>query len=165
MLSRASGAVDKTPADDLDELAGLALAYRDRSARFINARLPAGQGPPKPGDVPGAAETVLWLSSRIYFMTTRALVGKALAAGGGRERGEDASISAGQTLAAVDRSRAALQQLQGEDDERRALVALLDAIALGIGQRFAGTNRVTVTLTGGPYKRKARLIAEAGSQK
>ena len=103
MLSRASGAVDKTPADDLDELAGLALAYRDRSARFINARLPAGQGPPKPGDVPGAAETVLWLSSRIYFMTTRALVGKALAAGGGRERGEDASISAG--LRPRDRAR------------------------------------------------------------
>jgi hypothetical protein len=165
MLSRASAAGDEPPADDLDELAGLALQYKDRSARFINARPSAGQGPRKPGDVRGAAETVLWLSSRIYFMTTRALVGKALAAAGGRQRGEDASISAGQTLAAVDRSRAVLQQLQGEDDERQALVALLDAIALGIGQRFPGTNRVTVTLTGGPYKRRARLIPEAGSQK
>jgi hypothetical protein len=164
MLTRAPAAVEESPADDLDGLAGLALEYRARSVRFINGRPAVGQGA---GPISGleAAETVLWFSSRIYFTTTRALVGKALTAAGQPNRSEDASLSAGQALVAVDRSRAALQQLQGEEDERRTLVALLDAIALGIGQRFPGTVRQKETLPRATsYKKGARLISEAGSQ-
>jgi len=147
MLPRASVAVDQAPADETDALAALALEYRSRSARFVSARAAAI---PEAGTLDdarsAAADIVLWLHSRIYFTTMRALVGKAVTAAGRRDRGEEASLCAGETLVAIDRSRAALQQLPDVDDERRVLVALLDAIALGIGRRFPGAGGQKVTL-------------------
>lgn len=136
MLTREPGAVEGAPTDELDALAGLALEYATRSVRFITARSAAVPAVGPMDARPAAAETVLWFHSRIYFTTTRALVGKALTAAGRLDRGEDASLCAGRTLVAIDRSRAALQQLPGEELERGALVALLDAIARGIEERF-----------------------------
>jgi hypothetical protein len=145
MLSRATAAVDTPPADESDALAAMALEYRARSARFVSTR---SAPVPEAGTLDArsaAADIVLWFHSRIYFTTTRALVGKALTAAGQPDRGEDASISAAQTLVAVDRSRAALQQLPDEGDERRALVALLDAIAGGIRERFPRARKYAST--------------------
>ncbi len=136
MPSPASAAVGKTPADECDALAALALEYRTRSVRFITARLAVVPEAGPPEVRPAAAGIVLWFHSRIYFTTMRALVGKAVSAAGRPDRREDACVCAGETLVAVDRSRAALQQLPDGDDERRALVALLDAIARGIEERF-----------------------------
>jgi hypothetical protein len=158
VLPRAPAAVEEIQADDLDALAGLALDYRARSVRFITARAEAGHGIRQMDGALKAAETVLWFSSRIYFMTTRALVGKALTAAGQPHRDEEASISAGQTLVAVDRSREALQQLADTDDERRVLIALLDAIARGIEERFASARpRVAEERTG------SRLLVPGGA--
>ena len=133
MRAPKAASVETRPTDDLDTLAGLALEYTTRSARFLTTRSAAlialrTRDP--------AAEAVLWFHSRIYFLTTRALVGNALAAAGTTDREADASRCAAQTLVAADRSRAALRQLQGHDVERGVLVALLDAIARGIEERF-----------------------------
>ena len=148
MLARAP-AIVRTPTEGQDPLAGLALEYSARSARFIAARSATAPAVGPTDARPAAAETVLWFHSRIYFTTTRALVGKALAAQGALDRREDANRCARQTLVAVDRSRAALEQFTEQDVERGALVALLDAIALGIEERFACARSVAAVPTDG----------------
>ena len=121
------------PGDDDDRLAAIALEYARRSHEFASSaratvrRLARHEAP--------AAETILRFHSLIYFKTTRALVGYRLTAGGIIERHADAKTCAGQTLAYIDRSRGALMQFP-DGDERRALAARLDAIALGIEVRF-----------------------------
>src|SRR5688500_8381168 len=85
-----------------DALARLALDYATRSARLIKARS-AEQGPDWPADRrPTPAETVLWLHSRVYFKTMRALVGKALLAAGAADRFEDPRVCAKQAVIAID---------------------------------------------------------------
>jgi hypothetical protein len=116
-----------------DRLAAVALEYATRSMRFIATRSAAFRAGPTECRSP--SEIVLWFHSRIYFTTTRALVGKALASSGNQDRHKEAHICARQTLVAVDRSRAALATF-ADDDDRRTLEALLDAIALGIEKRF-----------------------------
>src|SRR5688572_15598843 len=100
--------VETRPTDELDPLAGLALEYATRSVRFLATRSAAVAA----SSVDAAAETILWLHSRIYFMTTRALVGDALAGNGGEVRREDANVCAEEVLVAVERSRAALAQIR-----------------------------------------------------
>jgi hypothetical protein len=138
MLARALVAANDAVRDESDALAGLALAYRARSARFVAAGPMAAAGV-APADGQTAAADIVWrFHSCIYFTTMRALVGKALADAGNSDRRDDANVWAGQALAAIEQSRAALQRLRDEGDEHRALVALLDAITRGIDERFSG---------------------------
>src|SRR5688572_26056734 len=85
MRAPKAGSVATSPPEELDPLAGLALEYTTRSVRFITTRSAAMAA----SSMDAAAETVLWLHSRIYFMTTRALVGDALAGNGSDVRRED----------------------------------------------------------------------------
>jgi hypothetical protein len=146
-----------------DALARLALDYTTRSVRFIKARS-AEQIPDWPGDLrPTPEETVLWFHSRIYFKTMRALVGKALIAAGAAERFEDPRVCAKQAVIAIDRSRAALRHLRGDDVERTALMELLDEIALGIEERFAWGRPFGRAGTVCTKKKPASLLKRASS--
>jgi hypothetical protein len=119
--------------EDDDRLAAVALEYARRS-RELASSARATVGRPAHHEPP-AAETILRFHSLIYFKTTRALVGYRLAAAGMVDRHADAKTCAGQTLACIDRSRAALLQFP-DAAERDALAALLDAIAMGLEARF-----------------------------
>jgi hypothetical protein len=127
---------------DDDSLAGLALEYSRRSRAFVQSAFAEATADRSDASIgnpvvpkPTPSEVILRFHSRIYFKTTRALVGYRLAASGMADRGADANTCAGQTLACVDRSREALVQFP-DGDERRALAGLLDTIACGIEARF-----------------------------
>jgi hypothetical protein len=121
------------PAAD-DALVSVALDYATSSGGFVErcrASVPASsqQAWPAPHDV------VLRFRSRIYFKTTHALVGLALTASGTLRRRGDADACAARVLAYAARSRTALAQFPNGDD-RRALLAMLDAIVHGLEERF-----------------------------
>jgi hypothetical protein len=120
-----------------DRLATLALHYATRSARLVRAPRSAAMGSAPPGR-PTPAQVVLWFHSRVYFKTTRALVGKALADAGISHWRAEASICAGQALLAIARSRHVLERWPDADGECRDLIALLDAIADGLRDQFPG---------------------------
>ena len=132
MRAAKAATVETRPTDEPDPLAGLALEYTTRSVRFLTTRSAALAASPEDA----AAETILWLHSRIYFMTTRALVGDALAGNGSALRREDANVCAEEVLVAVERSRAALAQIRTPETECEALVTLLDGISSGMEARF-----------------------------
>jgi len=125
--------VERRSIADDDSLAGIALEYSRRSQEFARSATMAARRPARREPPPD--EALLRFRSRIYFKTTRALVGYRLTAAGMAQWCADARTCAGQTLACIDRSRAALTQFS-EGDERHALTALLDAIARGIEARF-----------------------------
>ena len=138
LANRASHAVD---ADDVG-LVAMALEYRTRCVRFVESCSPVcprGAGAP-PLDV------VLRFHSAIYFQTTRAVVGHALAESGMPARRDDAVACAAQARIYVRRSRLALLRLP-DGDERRSLVALLDRLSRRLDQCFpaaAGARRSTI---------------------
>jgi hypothetical protein len=120
------------PADVDDAgLVAMALEYRTRSVRFVQSCSPVC--PRGAGAHP--REVVLQFHSAIYFQTTRAVVGRALAASGMPSRREDALACAAQALISVRRSRLALLRFP-DGDERRSLVALLDRLSRRLDQGF-----------------------------
>jgi hypothetical protein len=110
----------------------MALEYRTRSASLaersgpMSGRRTARRSP---------RDIVLQFHSAIYFQTTRAVVGRALAASGMAARGPDATACAAQALAHARRSRRALLRL-ADDDERRSLVVLLDRLSRHLEDLF-----------------------------
>jgi hypothetical protein len=98
---------------------------------------------------PPPADAILRFHTRIYFKTMRALVGYRLAAAGLAHRCADARSCAGQTLACVDRSQAALMRFH-DGDERRALAVQLDTIVRAIEARFPDAGAVIRSRTKSP---------------
>jgi hypothetical protein len=119
-------------ADDM--VVARALEYATRSIRFVEVET-AVEPEGSPGAGPTPAAVVLRFRSRIYFKTTRALVGRALTANGRPEWYADASTCATQALAGIARSGAALTQFP-DGAERAALLRLLDLVRLEIERRF-----------------------------
>jgi hypothetical protein len=117
---------------DDETLVAIALEYRTRSARFVACNAPAvrpAAATPTPTDV------ILRFHSGIYFKTTRALVGRALAVAGMTSWRGGADACAAQVFAYAARSAEALSRLP-DGDERRALTALLEGLLLGLDRRF-----------------------------
>jgi hypothetical protein len=117
-----------------EALAAIALNYRTTSARLldrcrVSSSLTSINLRPAPFDV------IDRFHSGIYFKTTRALVGRALAANGLADRRADADACAAQVFAYAARSADALSRIP-DGDERRALTTLLDVLLLGLDRRF-----------------------------
>lgn len=125
------GEVD-TDADQA--LATLALDYARRSPRYVERVRRRGAGVPRSRAL-APADVILRHRSSIYFRTTRALVGRALAAAGRRAWANEAHSSAARAISCSLRSHDALGQY-AQDEERDALVGLLDAVMRGLIDRF-----------------------------
>jgi hypothetical protein len=125
------GIATRRPGEPDDQaLVDIAIEYMTRSRTFVAAR-----GADAATSTPPAAEAILRFHSRIYVKTMRAVVGSQLATIGLTDRCAEAGRCAAQALACIDRSRGGLAQWP-DSGERRALAALLDAIAGGLDARF-----------------------------
>lgn len=151
-FTRDISAIDGSPTDELDAiaaggtraaelsttdpLAGLAEQYAMRASVFLG-RLASIQLPaPAHPTAPSPFDVVLWFHVRISLKVSRAIVGAALTAAGRLERTQDAEGCAKLALIAIDRSRRALLQLPGADDEIAKLLSTLNALDRGVRARF-----------------------------
>jgi hypothetical protein len=120
-----------------DPLAGAALNYAQQIAiRFVPiaelvARAPIRRSGPEPEEV------LLWYHVRIYLRLVRALVARERSGPGGN-RMEDANGSAKLVLVAIQKSRAAIEQLQahGPADDFTDLTSTLVTLERGVEERF-----------------------------
>ncbi len=120
-----------------DPLAGVALDYARRVAigfapiAELVARAPVRRSGPEP------VEVVLWYHVRIYLRLVRALVAREGRAPGGN-RMEDANGSAKLVLFAIQKSRAAIEQMQSHEpaDDFTDLTSTLITLERGIEERF-----------------------------
>ena len=120
-----------------DPLAGEALEYALRvSIGFapiaeLVTRAPIRRSGPEPPEV------LLWYHVRIYLRLVRALVARE-GRGPGRNRMDDANGSAKLVLVAIQKSRAAIAQMQANEptDDFTALMMALVTLERGIEERF-----------------------------
>ena len=118
-----------------EALAGAALTYAARSARFVNATGPplaarvSAKTSPAPGDI------ILRFHTMVYARTVRALVGRVLTAAGSRAWAAEADACAAQALSCAARSREALTRYP-ETERRARLILLLDDIVRQLAGRF-----------------------------
>ena len=131
-------------AGDDGTLVTMALEYRTRIVRFVESCSRIG-----PLGADGARARVLQFHSAIYFQTTRAVVGHALAVSGMPARRDEAIASAAQALISVRRSRLALLHFPN-GEERRSLVALLDRLSRRLDRCFPTAAAASRTATEGP---------------
>lgn len=123
-------------------LAATARDYATRSACFVTDAVPtcsmatiSTASPPPKSAVASAKEVVLRFHSTIHFKTTRALVGRALTAGGKVAWAVDAASCAAQVLSCGDRSRDALARYE-QSNERDVVMRLLAEILRHVAWRF-----------------------------
>ena len=120
-----------------DPLAGAALEYaRQISIGFAPiAELVANAPIRRSGPAP--EEVLLWYHVRIYFRLVRALVARE-GRGPGRNHTEDANGSAKLVLIAIQKSRAAIDQMQAHEpaDDFTDLMSRLITLERGIEERF-----------------------------
>jgi len=131
------------PVDD-GSLVTMALEYRTRIVGFVESC--SRIGPLGAGGVPAR---VLQFHSAIYFQTTRAVVGHALAVGGMLARRDEAIACAAQALISVKQSRLALLRFP-DGEERRALVALLDRLSERLDRCFPAAREASRSAIQGP---------------
>ncbi len=116
-----------------DPLDDMAAEYAFHALRFLERR--HWMPPVQPGPQPSALDVVAWYHGFVSMKLGRALMS---AARGSAERMMDANGCAKAVLVGIDRSRAALRRLRGEDDERRvaSLLDRLERLRSAIEDRF-----------------------------
>ncbi len=118
-----------------EALAGAALTYAARSARFVNATRPPVAADAGAKASPAPRDVVLRFHTTVYARTVRALVGRALTAAGREAWAAEADACAAQALSCAARSREALTRYP-ESEGRTGLILLLEEIVQQLAGRF-----------------------------